>query len=134
MIRQVDATLQDATGKARQALLGGCGVDGGKRAGMPRIEQLQKVEGLPASNLAQDDAVGTVPKGGFQEVANCDGGQAILLAPRLKPDEVTFVDLDLGGVFDDDDPLIVGNIARPGYSASVVFPVPVPPLIRMFLC
>ncbi len=79
---------------------------------MPRIEQLQKVEGLPAANLAQNDPVRTVAKSRFQEVSDSDGGQAILLPPGLEPDEVAFVDLDLGRVFDDDYPLIVGNEPR----------------------
>src|SRR5689334_6340624 len=44
VVGELDATLQDATGKARQALLCGRGVDGGKRARVPGIEQLQEVE------------------------------------------------------------------------------------------
>ena len=49
-------------------------------------------------------------EGCLEKISDGDGRQSVLLASRLKANKVTFVDLDLGGVFDNDDSLIVRNI------------------------
>ena len=52
-IGQVYTTLQNATGEAGEALLRGVCVNRGQRAGMSRVQELQKVEGFPTTNLSE---------------------------------------------------------------------------------
>ena len=52
-VGKLDTALQNATGKARQALLCRIGVNGGKRPGMPRIEKLQEIEGFAGADFTE---------------------------------------------------------------------------------
>ena len=48
-IGEVHAALQNATGKPREALLRGVRMDGGQRAGVPGVQELQEIEGFAAA-------------------------------------------------------------------------------------
>jgi hypothetical protein len=52
-IGEVHAALQNTTGETRETLLCRVGMDGGQRAGVPRVEKLQKIEGLASTNLPE---------------------------------------------------------------------------------
>ena len=47
--------------------------------------------------------------------------------PRLERDDVRLAELELGGVLDRDDPLVLGDERRQDVEAVVVLPEPVPP-------
>ncbi len=73
------------------------------------IQKLQKVEGLAAPDLSDQNSIGTMTQGGFQEIADGNGGCAILFAARFKADEIGVRQLDLGGVFDEQKSLVWRN-------------------------
>jgi len=56
----LDATLQDTSREARDALSRRIGVDGTKSPAVTGVQKLQKVEGFGATNFAEDDSVGPV--------------------------------------------------------------------------
>ena len=87
----------------------GVGVKRRERPGVSGVERLQQIEGFPAANLTQEDAVRSQPERRLQKIANRDRRQTWLLAAGLEPNQIRFSDLDLGGVFDQDDALLVGD-------------------------
>jgi len=105
-IWKIDATLQHATRESRKALPCGSGVQGRKAPGMPGIEELQEIEGLSSAYFAEDDPVGPVAKGGFEEVPDGDSRETVLRLPRLETDQVVLVHVNFGRVFDEEDTLI----------------------------
>ena len=82
-IRQIHAALQHAARESSKALPCGSGMDGRKAPRMPGVEELQEIEGFSSSYFTQDDSVGPVAKGGFEEVPDGDGGQTVLGLPRF---------------------------------------------------
>ena len=72
---------------------------------MASIQGLQQVKGLPAADFAQDDPVGPEAQCGVSKVPDGNRRPAWLLAPGFQSDQVTFLDLNLGRVFDDHDAL-----------------------------
>ena len=56
----LDAALQYAGFEARNSLCRRIGKNSGSSSGVPRVEELQEVEGLFSANFALDDAVGSV--------------------------------------------------------------------------
>ena len=131
-IRKLHLALEHAGGEAAERLGGGIGVDGGQRAGVPGVKELEQIERFPAANLSEDDAVGPMAEAGPEELADGDGGQTAVGAPGLKADQVG------GAIWIS----AVSSITRMRSSlgmelarmlSSVVLPVPVPPEIRMFL-
>jgi hypothetical protein len=105
-------------------------VNGRERPRLPGIQGLQEVKGLSASDLADEDAIGPMTQGRSQQVPNGDRRQARLLPARLKPDQVRRLHLQFRRVFDQDRRSSGGSNAASALS-TVVFPVPVPPLIKM---
>ena len=114
-VRQSDVGGQDAVREARQGLLSRVRMDGAHTAEMSGVERLQQVKGFRAAYLAHEDAVGPMAQRRAEQVRDGDGRQGRLLAegrlraPRLEPHQVRFVDRDLGGLFDQDDAIRVGN-------------------------
>ena len=58
-------------------------------------------------------------------------GSARTLAPCLEADQIRCVDLELRGVLNDEHDAVSSGEMGGRRLSSVVFPVPVPPLIRM---
>ena len=105
-VGQVHAALQNAARESGQSLPCGSGMYGGKAPRMTRIEKLEKIESLPSANLAQDNPIGTVTERGFEQVANGNGGKAILLPPRFESDLVLVRELNLCRVFNQQQTLV----------------------------
>lgn len=83
---------------------------------MAGVEELEKVESFAAANLAQNDSVGAMAEGGFEKVANGYCGEAGLSLAGLEANQIVFPDLNLGGVFDNQDALgvVLAEAARQG--------------------
>jgi hypothetical protein len=86
--RDVDTTLEHATGKPGKALFGGIGMNGRERTRVAGVQKLQKVEGFPTSNLAQNLTVRAVAKSGLQEIPNGDARHTVLCRSRLEANEI----------------------------------------------
>ena len=85
---------------------------------MARVQRLQQVERFAAADLADEDAIGPMPKRRAEQVRDGDRRQRRFLserrlrAPGLEPQHVRFVEMNLGGFLDHDDPVAVGNVRR----------------------
>src|ERR1700693_988437 len=73
---------------------------------MSCVEELQEIEGLSSTYFAKDDSVRPVAKGGFEEVPDGDGGQAVLRLPHFEADQVVLVHVNFRRVFDEEDTFI----------------------------
>ena len=82
-------------------------MDRRERSRVAGVKKLKQIERFAAANFAQNDAVGPMPKGGFQKIADGDGWQAVLRLPRLEADKVRLGQMDLGGVLDEQNPFIL---------------------------
>src|SRR5437899_2512015 len=82
--------------------------------GVTRIERLQKVESLAASDFTQNDAVGPMAQSGSQQVPNSHSWDAGLFAPCLKSHEVGLDHLDFRSIFNQHNSILVGNICSQG--------------------
>src|SRR5437016_3080260 len=76
---------------------------------MTRVEELQEIECLTAPYLSENDPVGTVAEGCFQEVTNAHTWQAVLWQSGFKADEVVLFHLNFRGVFDEENTFIWRN-------------------------
>ena len=84
-----------------------------ERAVVAGVHGLEHVQRLGATDLTDDDAVGPHAQGVADEIA--DGDLALALdvgRARLQADDVVLVQLQLDGVLDGDDALVVGHEAR----------------------
>src|SRR5688500_7960700 len=105
---------------------------------MSRVQRLEEVEGLQAANLSEKNAVRPMSQRGSQQIGNghCRNRSFLpkrhLCPSRLEPNQVRFLNQDLRGLFNEHDSIESGILAASPFS-SVVFPVPVPPEMRMFL-
>ena len=124
---------QDQHFQSLDHLAGAVGVNGGHRAVVAGIHGLDHVEGLGPAAFAHHDPIGPHAQGIFDQVAHRVFARPFDVG-RLgfQRDDVLLVQPQLGGVFDGNDPLFEGDETARGCSASVVLPVPVPPLTRMF--
>ena len=90
-------------------------VAGAHAAVVAGVHGLQHVERLAAAALADDDAVGAHAQGVADELADRDRALALdVRRPRLERDDVLLAELQLGGVLDGHDPLVVGDERRRG--------------------
>ncbi len=86
---------------------GRVGVHGGQRAVVAGVHRLEHVQRGAVADLADDDAVGPHPQRVADEVADRDLAAPLdVRRPRLQPQHVVLVQLQLGGVLDRDDPLV----------------------------
>ena len=76
---------------------------------MPRVQELQEIEGFASANLPQNDTVRAMAEGCFQEIANGHCRKAVLFPACFKPDEIFLRQLNLGRVLDDEHPFILRN-------------------------
>ena len=111
--RQVEAGHERHRLDAGQRVARAVGVDRGDRAVVAGVHGLEHVEGLAATALADDDAVGPHAQAVADEVA--DGDLALALDVRragLQGEHVVLVELELLGVLDGDDALVGGDERR----------------------
>ena len=102
---------------------GAVGVHGGDRAVVAGVHRLQHVEGRAVADLADDDAVGPHPQGVAHEVADGDLAPALDVGrSALESEHVLLVELQLGGVLDRDDALVVRDEAADRTLRVVVLP------------
>ena len=108
--RQLVARHQDHRLEAVESVAGRVRMHGRERALVARVHRLEHVERLGAANLADDDPVGPHPERVPDEIADRDLPLALdVLRPRLEPEHVPLVELELGRVLDRDDPVAVGH-------------------------
>ena len=120
---------ENEIGKAAERLCRGVRMDGRERSGVAGVEGIEQRARLDSAHLAQDDPVGTPAQRGLQQIVESDAGlEGIGLA--LDGQHVRLLQMQLRSILDDDDALVVGNcLAR--VRSTVVFPVEVPPLMRI---
>jgi hypothetical protein len=88
-------------------------VDRGDRAVVARVHGLEHVEGLAATNLTDDDAVGSHTQSVSHQVADPHLALAFdVRRTRFEWEHVLLVELELFRVLDGDDALVVRNEAR----------------------
>src|SRR5205807_8933814 len=99
-----------ATGQTGKRLPGGIGVNGGEASTVAGVEALQQIESLFPSDFSQDGTLGPVAQTGLEQIADGDGRKPRpLLAAVLEAHKVRLADMDFGSVFDDQQPVFVGN-------------------------
>ena len=88
-------------------------VAGRERAVLAGRHRLDHVQRLAGATLADDDPVGAHVQRVAQQVADRDLALALeVRRARLERDDVVLAELELGGVLDRDDPLVVGDERR----------------------
>ena len=77
---------------------------------MAGVHRLEHVERFLAADLADHDAIGPHTQGVDHQLPLPDGALAFdVRRPRLEPRHVLLVELELGGVFDGDDALVLAE-------------------------
>ena len=114
--RQSDRALKHHGLQTAEHILGGVGVAGGEGAVVTGIHGLEHVQSLAAAALADDDPLRTHTKRGLDQIADRDlthaGGVGV---SRLQADQIVdALDLQLGGVLDRDDALVVRDVVGKG--------------------
>ena len=119
-------------GEAMEGLFGGVCVDRCQRSGVARIEGIEQRSCFGSADFAEDDPVRTPAQRRLQKIVEGDAGlEGIGLA--FGSQNVRLLDAQLSRILDDYDPLLVPELPAPRMFSRVVFPVPVPPLIRTVL-
>ena len=96
-----------------RASRGRVGVHGRDRAVVAGVHRLQHVERGGVTDLTDDDAVGAHAQRVLDQVADRDRALALdVRRARLEPQHVVLAQLELGGVLDGDDALVVGDERR----------------------
>ena len=111
--RQVDAGHQHHRLDAGEHVARRVGVDGADRAVVAGVHRLEHVERRGVADLADDDAVGAHAQRVADQVADLDLALALdVRRAGLEPQHVLLVELELGGVLDRDDALVLGDERR----------------------
>ena len=111
--RQLVAGHQDHRLEPSEHVRRGVGVAGRQRAVLAGRHRLEHVEGLARTTLADDDPVGSHVQPVAQQVPDGDLAQALeVRRARLELHDVRLVELQLGGILDGDDPLVLGDERR----------------------
>ncbi len=104
------AAICTSTSSRKMTSIRVVGVDRGERAIVAGVHRLQHVEGFGPAAFADDDPIGPHAEGIFHEVADrVFAGPFDVGGLRFQPHDVLFGELQLGRVFDRDDPLLIGN-------------------------
>jgi hypothetical protein len=80
--RQPHGRGQHTARQPCEGLLRGMRVDRAESAEVPGVQRLQQVERFRATDLTNQNAIGSMPQGRTQQVRNGDGRQRRLLAER----------------------------------------------------
>ncbi len=108
--REIDAAQQRAGLDAREALARAVGVDGRHASRVAGVQSLQEVERLAAADFADDQAVGAQAQRRMEQIADRHFALVVLVRPAgLKANRVFLLDLQLAGVFDHQDALVLGD-------------------------
>ena len=111
--RQLVAGHEDHRLEAPEHVLGAVGVAGRQRAVVAGRHRLEHVQRLARAALADDDPVGSHVHRVPQQVPDRDLALAFEVGrPRLERDDVVLAELELGGVLDRHDPLVVRDERR----------------------
>jgi len=108
--RKIEAGKQGEGFETRDRVSRRVGMEGGQRPIVASVHGLEHVQGFPASHLADDNSVGTHAERISDEMPDSD-----FSLPRwvgrfaLEPDDVLRVQLELGGIFNGDDPFRLRN-------------------------
>src|SRR6267378_7595395 len=78
-------------------------------ARMTGVQKLKKIEGFPATNLTQQDAILPMAKSGFQKIAHGDAGHTVIGTPRFEANQVGVAQLNFGRIFDQKNALVFGD-------------------------
>ena len=106
-------------------------VAGRERAVVAGGHRLEHVQRLARTTLADDDPVGPHVQRVAEQVADRDLALALeVRRPRLERDDVRLAELQLGGVLDRDDPLVLGDERRQDVEAWSSCPSPCRPTRR----
>jgi hypothetical protein len=117
----------DQIGETAEGFLRRIGMDRRQRTGMAGVEGIEQRSRLDSAHFAENDPVRSPAESGLQKIVERDVGlERIGLA--FGGNYVRLLDVKLGGVFDDDDAIVVRNEVA-SIRKSVVLPVPVPPLM-----
>lgn len=76
---------------------------------MSSVKKLKQIECFSSANFTKDDAVGSMPKRCFQQVADRHRRNSRLGLSSLEADEVWFFELNLRGVLDEQNSVVVSN-------------------------
>ena len=99
---------------------------------MTRVQELQEIECLAAANLTEYDPVWSMAEGRFQEITNAHSRQTVLGLPGFKADKVRPGPSEFRTCPQSEEFARRAGMNFPRIFKSVVFPVPVPPAMRMF--
>jgi hypothetical protein len=117
-MRKSDVGREHTMRQPRERLLSGVRMDRAQAAEMSGVQGLQQVECLGAADFADQNAIGPMTKRGAEQVGDGNWRQGRLLSQRrlstsrLEPKHVWFIQVDLGGLFDNDNPIAFGNVRR----------------------
>ena len=112
-VRQPHVRGQHTVRQTCEGLLRGIRVDRAETAEVPGVQRLQQVERFPATDLTNQNAIGSMPQGRPKQVRNRDGRQRRLLAERrlctscLEPNHVRFVQVNLCGLLDQNNAIAI---------------------------
>src|SRR5690554_4927001 len=88
------------------------GVNRGQRVVVTGVHRLEHVQGLRATDLTDDDAVGTHTQGVPDQITDPHLTLALDVGgPGLQCEHVLLMELQLGGVLHGDDALVTGDVA-----------------------
>ena len=111
--RQVDAGHEHHGLEAGERVARGVGVHRGDRPVVAGVHRLEHVERGAVTDLTDDDAVGAHTQRVLHQVADLDLAATLdVRRARLEPQHVLLVQLELGGVLDGDDALVLGDERR----------------------
>jgi hypothetical protein len=104
--------LQNAMSETSERLGGGVGVNGRERPRVASVQELQELECLASTNLAQDNSIRSVPQGGFEKVANGDRFDAAQFSPCFQAHQVAVRQSNLSSVLDKQDAVVLRDERR----------------------
>lgn len=115
-VRQSHVCGQHTVRQTCERLFSGIRVDRTEAAEVPGVQRLQQVERFCATDLTDQNAIRSMPQCRTKQVGNRDGRQRRLLAerqlctPRLEPNHVRFVQMNLCGLLDQNNAIAIGNV------------------------
>jgi hypothetical protein len=87
-------------------------MNGRKCPAVPGVQELQQIERLAATNLAQYDAVGAMTKRCPEQFADRHRRQAVLLSPSRETDDVLLLNLNFRRLLKQHNPFMLRNGLR----------------------